>query len=190
MPPILATDRLVLRPFVEDDAPLLLALDSDPEVMRYVGPFRLPDEAAYRARIRDYFLPSYDRHPGYGFWPAEERATGTFVGWFHLRPALDYRFAAEAGFRAGEYDIGFRLTRPAWGKGYATEVARALVARAFTDPGVRAVVATVLVGNVASCGVLEKAGLRKTGEFALPGFEMPAAKYELAMDEFVLADSA
>ncbi|HJZ91693.1 MAG TPA: GNAT family N-acetyltransferase [Gemmataceae bacterium] len=177
MPPVLVTDRLVLRPFVEDDARHLLALDSDPEVMRYVGPFRLPDEAAYRARIRDYFLPSYERHPGYGFWPAEERATGTFVGWFHLRPALDYRFAAEAGFRAGEYDVGFRLARRAWGKGYATEVTRALVGRAWADSRVEAVVACVLVANAASVRVLEKAGLCKVREFVLPGFDEPAAKY-------------
>jgi RimJ/RimL family protein N-acetyltransferase len=179
MTPVLETARLVLRPFVDADARLLLALDSDPEVMRYIGPFRLADEAAYRDRIRNYFLPSYQRHPGYGFWPAEERDTGAFVGWFHLRPGVDYRFAAEAGFRAGEYDVGFRLIRAAWGKGYATEVTRALVGRAFTDSGVDAVVACVLTTNRASVRVLEKAGLRRVSEFALPGFDTPAAKYEL-----------
>jgi RimJ/RimL family protein N-acetyltransferase len=179
MAPVFETDRLVLRRFTEDDAPVLLALDSDPEVMRYIGPYGLPDEAAYRERIRTYFCPYYARGPRYGFWPAEERATGAFVGWFHLRPALDYRFAREAGFRAGEYDIGYRLARAAWGRGYATEVSRALVRRGFADPAVEAIVACVLVANGASCRVLEKAGLRRAGEFELPGFESPAAKYAL-----------
>jgi RimJ/RimL family protein N-acetyltransferase len=184
---VLETDRLVLRRFTEDDAPLLLALDRDPEVMRYVGPYGLPDEAAYRERIRTYFRPYYEVGPRYGFWPAAERATGAFVGWFHLRPAPDYRFALEAGFRAGEYDIAYRLARDAWGKGYATEVSRALVRRAFADPVVEAVVACVLVANAASCRVLEKAGLRRASEFLLPGFDMPAAKYALTRAEYVPA---
>jgi len=183
MTPVLETDRLVLRRFTEDDAPHLLALDRDPEVMRYVGPYGLPDESAYRDRIRTYFQPYYEVGPQYGFWPAEEKATGAFVGWFHLRPALDYRFAREAGFRAGEYDIGYRLARAVWGRGYATEVARALVRRGFADPAVEAIVACVLVGNAASCRVLEKVGLRRVSEFALPGFEMPAAKYALTRAE-------
>jgi RimJ/RimL family protein N-acetyltransferase len=179
MPPVLETDRLLLRRFTEDDAPLLFALDRDPEVMRYVGPYGLPDKAAYRERIRTYFCPYYLLGPRYGFWPAEEKTTGGFVGWFHLRPAPDYRFAREAGFRPGDYDIGFRLVRAAWGKGYATEVARALVGRGFDDPAVEAIVAVALVANTASCRVLEKAGLRRGSEFELPGFELPAAKYVL-----------
>ena len=71
------------------------------------------------------FLPYYAKGPDFGFWVAEERATRQFVGWFHLRPALDYRFAREAGFVEGEFDTGYRLVRAAWGKGYATEVTRA-----------------------------------------------------------------
>lgn len=184
MTPVLETDRLVLRRFTEEDAPLLLALDSDTEVMRYIGPYGLPDLSAYRERIRTYFQPYYEVGPRYGFWPAEEKATGAFVGWFHLRPAPDYRFAREAGFRAGEYDIGYRLARSVWGKGYATEVSRALVERGFADPAVTAIVACVTIGNAASCRVLEKVGLHRVSEFLMPGFDMPAAKYALTRAEW------
>jgi RimJ/RimL family protein N-acetyltransferase len=184
MPAVLATDRVVLREFTADDASFLLALDSDPEVMRYCGPYRLPDEAAYRERIRNYFRPYYVKGPRFGFWAAEERATGQFIGWYHLRPALDYRFAKEAGYGNGDYDVGYRLVRAAWGNGYATEVSRALVRRGFAEAEVRAVVAVVLVGNLGSCRVLEKLGLRRVSEFPLPGFEMPAAKYALAKADF------
>jgi RimJ/RimL family protein N-acetyltransferase len=183
--PVLETARLTLRQFTEADAGSLFVLDSDPEVMRYVGPqYAPPDEAAYRERIRAYFLPYHDKGPDFGFWAAEETATGRFVGWFHLRPALDYRFAREAGFREGEFDVGYRLMRWAWGNGYATEVTRALLQRGFAHSDVQAVVACVLVGNAASCRVLEKCGLRRVSEFPLPGFDMPAAKYAIARNEF------
>ena len=185
MTAVLETDRLRLRQFIEADAGSLFELDSDPEVMRYVGPqFALPDEAAYRERIRTYFRPYHDKGPDFGFWVVEERATGRFVGWSHLRPALDYRFARAAGFQVGEFDTGYRLMRAAWGNGYATEVTRALLKRGFAHPAVEAVVACVLVGNLASCRVLEKCGLRRVREFPLPGFEMPAAKYTITRTEF------
>ena len=183
--PVLETSRLSLRQFTAADARSLFDLDLDPEVMKYVGPqYALPDEADYRERIRTYFLPYYAKGPDFGFWVAEERATGRFVGWFHLRPALDYRFAREAGFRDGEYDTGYRLMRWAWGNGYATEVTRALLERGFAHPAVEAVVASVLVGNLASCRVLEKCGLRRVSEFPVPDFEMPGAKYAVTRAEF------
>jgi [ribosomal protein S5]-alanine N-acetyltransferase len=177
---ILETDRVALREFVEDDAAALFAMDSDPEVMRYVGPYRLPDEAAYRERIRNYFRPYYATVPGFGFWIAEGKAMGDFLGWFHLRPALDYRFAKEAGFGEGDFDVGYRLVRAAWNKGYATEVTRALVQRGFALPTVASIVACVLLPNAASARVLEKCGLRKVCEFPLPGFDVPAAKYAIS----------
>jgi len=180
MSAFLDTDRITLRQFTDDDAPRLLALDGDPEVMRYCGPYGLPNEAAYRERIRNYFQPYYAKDSRFGFWAAVERASGQFIGWFHLRPARDYRFAREAGYRDGDYDIGYRLVQAAWGKGYATEVSRALVRRGFAEPEVRAIVAVVLIGNLASCRVLEKLGLDRVGEFPLPGFEMSAAKYALS----------
>jgi RimJ/RimL family protein N-acetyltransferase len=185
MKPVFETDRLALRQFVEADAAHLLILDGDPEVMRYVGPYALADEVAYRERIQNYFLPYYDKGPDFGFWVAEEKGSGRFIGWFHLRPALEYRFAREAGFRDGDFDIGYRLIREAWGMGYATEVTRTLIRRGFDRPAVHTIVACVLVGNPASCRVLEKCGLRRAAEFSLPGFEMPAAKYTITRNEFV-----
>jgi RimJ/RimL family protein N-acetyltransferase len=176
---VLATERLILREFTEDDADDLFALDSDPDVVRYVGPYQLADPEAYRQRIRTAFLPYYTRYQGYGFWAAVEKAGGSFLGWFCLRPALDYRFAAEAGHRPGDVELGYRLRKSAWGKGYATEGSRALVHRAFTETDAVCVVSTALVANVASTRVMEKAGLKRVGEFALPGYEQPAVKYAL-----------
>ncbi len=179
----LNTERLILRHFTEADAEHLVAMDGNPEVMRYIGS-PLPDVEAYRARIRTLFLPYYDRFEHYGFWPAVAKATGEFLGWFHLRPALDYRFAVEAGYEPGDVDLGYRFRKETWGRGYATEGARALVENAFTHTDAARVVAAVLVDNAASVRVLEKAGLRRVNDFAFPGYEMAAAKYALSREDF------
>jgi [ribosomal protein S5]-alanine N-acetyltransferase len=180
----LETERLLLREFIEEDAPLLFALDGDPEVMRYIRAPQLPDVDAYRRRIRERFLRYYAAGRGWGLWPAVEKATGEFLGWFCLRPALDYLFAAEAGLQEGELELGYRLRRAAWGKGYATEGSRALVRKAFADPTVSGVVACALVGNVASTRVMQKAGLRREREFELPGYDQAGVKYVLSRAEY------
>ena len=75
-----------------------------------------------------------------------------FVGWFHLRPA--------AGMPRDEPELGYRLVRSAWGRGLASEGARALVDQAFADLGARRVVAECMAVHTASLRVMEKAGLR------------------------------
>jgi RimJ/RimL family protein N-acetyltransferase len=180
----LETDRLILRPFTEDDADHLFALDSDAAVMRYIGSHRLADSEAYRQHIRTTLLGYYAKYEGYGYWAVIEKASGAFLGWFHLRPALDYRYAAEAGYRPGDVDLGYRFRQSAWGKGYATEGARALVHKAFAELDAVCVVASAQVSNVASTRVLEKAGLKRVAEFALPGFDQPAVKYAVCRKDW------
>jgi RimJ/RimL family protein N-acetyltransferase len=188
----LETPRLVLREFTEAAAEALAELDGDPEVMRFIlphrvadpGAYRLRDVEAYREQIRTRDFASYARGKGLGFWSACEKPVGAFIGWFHLRPALDYKFAAEAGYRADDLDLGYRLRRAAWGKGYATEGARPLVCKAFTGLGAERVVATALATNRASIRVMEKAGLTRERDAALPGFEEPALVYALTRERF------
>ena len=189
MATLLITERLVLREFTEDDAEALFALDDDPEVMRYIGPLRLPAPDDYRRQIRERLQPYYARHPGYGFFAAVERATGLFIGWFHLRPALDYRYAVQAGYQAGDLDLGYRLRRAAWGHGYATEGSRHLVRRAFADPTTRRIVACALVGNAASTQVLEKVGMERQHEFVVPGHEVPGVRYVLTRERYEINQS-
>src|ERR1700722_16237358 len=184
----LETPRLILRELTEDDAPALFELDGAPEVMRYVGPYRLKDPEAYRERISTQWRAYYARNEGLGFWAAVEKEKGVFLGWFHLRPALDYRFATEAGYRAGEFELGYRLLQTAWGKGFATEAARALVHKAFRELDAPAVVAPALVTNVDSTRVLEKSGLRRGAEFTITGYDDPAVRYALHRAEFDRGD--
>jgi RimJ/RimL family protein N-acetyltransferase len=180
---VLGTDRLVLRRFTEDDAPLLFELDSDPEVMRYVGPFGLPTVEAYRDRIRDVWLPAYAANPARGVFAAVEKATGSFLGWVCFRTATAYRFAREAGWtRDSDIELGYRLRREHWGKGFATEASAALVERGLADPDVTCVVAAALVTNRASTRVMEKCGLVWVRHFTLPGFDDPLAVHARCKD--------
>jgi RimJ/RimL family protein N-acetyltransferase len=161
--PGLVTERLVLRRFTVADADNLLALDGDPEVMRYLEP-RIKTRAQIEAEVLPLFLGRHQMCPDFGRWAADDRDGGDFVGWFGLRPVQPSEAAMvdwpDAPLGSGVAEIGYRLRRSAWGRGYATEGARALVRRAFTELGVREIVATTMTVNTRSRAVLERAGLR------------------------------
>ena len=156
----LETERLRLRRLEHDDVEHLVELDSDPQVMRFINGGRATTRCEIENEVLPAFLGHYERYAGLGFWAVEEKSTGRFVGWFHLRPA--------EGAPAGEFELGYRLLRSAWGKGYATEGSRALLDKAFAELGVDRVVASTMVVNVASRRVMEKAGLRFVKIFHQP----------------------
>ena len=176
---VLETERLILRELTEEDATDLTRLDSDPDVMRFLGGPSADTLEQHRAWVRDRAMPYYTQHPGYGFFAAIEKATGVWLGWFILRPALHYRFATDVAFAEGEVELGYRLMPFAWGKGYGTEGARALVAEAFARPDVEAVVAVTLLTNTRSWHIMEKLGMARVGEYTLPKYDVPAVTYRL-----------
>jgi RimJ/RimL family protein N-acetyltransferase len=157
----LETERLVLRRFTEDDVENLVELDSDPDVMRFINGGRATPRDEIENDVLPTFLDYYERFAGYGFWAAVEKSTGQFVGWFHFRPA-------EGAHADEEIELGYRLRKSAWGKGYATEGSRALIEKGFADFGVQRVVASTMVVNVGSRRVMEKAGLRFVRRFHQP----------------------
>ena len=153
----LETERLVLRRFTEADADDLFDLDGDPEVMRFLTGGKPTPRDVIRNETLPRFLNAYERFEGFGVWAAIERSTGEFVGWFEFYPWKD------AG--PEEVELGYRLRRSAWGKGYATEGSRALIRKGFTELGVQKVVAETMTVNTASRRVMEKAGLRYVRTF-------------------------
>jgi len=82
----------------------------------------------------------------------QHQSSGEFLGWFHFRPPL--------GHKPDDVELGYRLRKSAWGKGYATEGSRALIAKGFADQGARRVFAFTMVVNAASRRVMEKVGLK------------------------------
>lgn len=153
----LETERLVLRRFTHGDVDDLVDLDSDPDVMRFINGGRATTREEIETDILPAFLDYYRRFEGFGFWAAIEKSSGEFLGWFHLRPS--------EGGALDEPELGYRLRKSSWGKGYATEGSRALIRKAFTDLGARRVYAETMVVNLASRRVMEKAGLRQVRIF-------------------------
>jgi len=127
MPVYLETERLMLRRFTEADAGNLFDLNGDPAVMRFLNGGRpIPRDVIERETL-PRILRSYERGDGYGTWAAIERSTGDFLGWISLQP--------REGAAPGAVALGYRLRRSAWGKGYATEGARALIRKGFAGLG-------------------------------------------------------
>jgi [ribosomal protein S5]-alanine N-acetyltransferase len=151
----LETPRLRLRRLVPADEPDLIALDTDPDVMRYVGSpagVKSPSETAERARRRVHERGAADG-AGLGFWRVEGRDDAAFYGLGALirMPEGD------------DVEVAYRLARAAWGRGVATEAAGALVGYAFDTLRLRRVVAVTYPDNVASQRVLDKLGFERRG---------------------------
>jgi RimJ/RimL family protein N-acetyltransferase len=186
------TERLALRRLaLVADVDNILALDADPQVMRHL------DRPKTRTEVEREVLPALlavgEDHPGFGTWAAETRG-GEFAGWLSLRPVTpadepmaEWRTAPPG--HTSTVMLGYRLRHGAWGRGYATEGARALVSYAFTTDArerpVRRVVATTMAVNAGSRRVMEKAGLRylRTVHLnwsdPLPGTEHGDVEYEI-----------
>jgi [ribosomal protein S5]-alanine N-acetyltransferase len=144
----LTTERLHLRPFMLGDEAAIHAVYADPEVMRYVGHGAHRTSAETAAALRTYG-DVLERH-GYSFLAVVERSSGALVGDGGLHPL--------AGV-GPDVELGYTLARRAWGRGYATELGRALVEYAFTVLRVPRVVAQVEPANAASRHVLAKLGM-------------------------------
>jgi RimJ/RimL family protein N-acetyltransferase len=177
----LTTDRLVLRRFTMADEDNAVELDSDPDVMHYIT----GGQATPREEIRTDYLPAwlgyYTRYPGYGFWAAE--ADGRFIGWFHLRPPADSP--------SDEPELGYRLRKSVWGKGYATEGSRALIDSAFTESGAQRVFAHTMAVNQGSRRVMEKSGLtllrtfHQDWPYPIPGDHLGDVEYAITRPEWL-----
>ncbi|ABL84042.1 GCN5-related N-acetyltransferase [Nocardioides sp. JS614] len=150
--PTLHTDRVLLRPFDDGDADALYALHSDARVLRYW------DSPPWTERGRaERFIATCRQlaEEGSGARPAiERRSDGVFLGWCGLtRWNPDHRTAA----------LGYCLREAAWGHGYATEAAAALLRWAFDTLDLNRVQAEADTRNAASARVLEKLGFRREG---------------------------
>ncbi|MCB9430229.1 MAG: GNAT family N-acetyltransferase [Actinobacteria bacterium] len=167
---VLESDRLVLRRFCAADLDELVALDSDPEVMFFITGGR----ATPREQVEREVLPAFIAG---GYWAAVEKVGGRFIGWFHLRPPDDP-------------ELGYRLRRDVWGRGYATEGSRALIDHAFTHGAAR-VRAETMVAHLASRRVMEKAGMREVRRFhadwpdRIPGDELGDVEYAITRQEWL-----
>jgi ribosomal-protein-alanine N-acetyltransferase len=165
---MIETQRLRLRRLRPSDEPDLIALDSDPDVMRYVGSpagVRSAEETVERMRQRI----GADHGP-IGFWRVESRTDGTFYGLGALirMPSGD------------DIELAYRLIRRAWDHGIASEAGGALIEYAFGTLGLSRLVAVTYPENRASQRVLEKLGFTRQGDVDYMGVR--TAYYVVARD--------
>lgn len=149
--PELETPRLLLRPLRERDRHAFAAMNADPRVMAYFpAPLGRAESDAMAVRIAEHA-----QEHGFGFWAVEAPGVTEFSG---IAGLLVPRF--EAHFTPC-VEIGWRFAHEYWGRGYATESARALLAFAFTRLGLDEVVAMTVPANARSRRVMERIGMTR-----------------------------
>lgn len=158
----LATERLILRPPTPEDLDAFAAIFADPEVMRFIGdgtPRPRDDVAARLHRAAELY-----RQTGFCFFAVELRETGEVIGDCGIIPiarsGTDWNDYSQRG---PEIELGYRLARAHWGRGYATEAAREAVRYAFQDLRLDHLIGVTDPGNVASQRVLQKCGMTHSG---------------------------
>ena len=150
------TQRLLLRGWRDEDLEPYARMCADPEVMRFIGDGSILTREGSEGQI-SRFLRHWDER-GFGLWALEEKGGGAFVGFAGL--------AHQEDWVEGEHktEVGWRLDRSFWGRGLATEAARASVAYGFETLGLERIISIIQPENPASRRVAEKAGLSPRGE--------------------------
>ena len=152
------SERLGFRNWNEHDLEAFAELNADPEVMaHFPKPLSTEETAGFITRLQDHF----DKH-GYTYYATEIIETGEFIGFVGLA-YQEY----ETDFTPAT-DIGWRLKKSAWGKGYATEGAKRCLQHAFETLQLSLVVAVCTLRNINSENVMQKIGMTKKGEFDHP----------------------
>lgn len=143
----LDTERLYLREMTAEDAENAYYLNLDPEVVKYTGDVAFESIEAARE-----FLKKYTHYKEYGFgrWAVIDKSNDEYLGWCGIKysPDLD------------EFDIGYRFAKKHWGKGYATESAKACLEYAFNTLNIKVLVGRAMTENIDSIKVLEKLGMK------------------------------
>ena len=154
----LETERLYLRPFVENDKAPFALMNQDPEVMVYFPKTLSPGESDLFAQASNR---SFERY-GYGLYGLELKKTGSFIGFTGL-----WWFKHQTPFSPA-VEIGWRLARPHWGRGYAQEAARQVLLVAFNQLQLEKVVSYTSIHNQRSIKLMQTLGLHWAHNFNHP----------------------
>lgn len=173
---ILETDRLILRTFTPDDAKMFFELCSDPKVLEFTGEKPLKSEKEALQVLTEKILKNQYEKSGFGRWAAHLKKNGLFIGWCGLKE------------ENGEIDLGYRLRKRFWGKGFATEAAKAVLDYGFEELQLEKIHAKCMAENAASVRVMEKAGMTFNSEISFSG--KPGVRYEMTRNEWKVMKSS
>ncbi|WP_353162237.1 GNAT family N-acetyltransferase [Myroides odoratus] len=169
------TERLLIRPLLSTDVEGMFDLDSNPEVHQYLGnhPVQSKEEIVeVLAFIQQQYVDN-----GIGRWAIIDRATQDFIGWTGFKYVTE-----ETNGHLHYYDLGYRLRQKYWGKGLATEAARACLAYGFNQLDFQEVFAMADCANDGSNAILTKLGFTRMETFDLDG--IPHFWYQLDKASF------
>ena len=169
------TERLILREIVPQDENNIFNLDSDPEVHRYLGNKLVSSIEQCRDVI--LFIRQQYIDNNIGRWAVIEKETGSFIGWSGLKLVKTM-----VNNQTNYYDLGYRFIKRFWGKGYATETAKASLEYGFNILKLNEIYGMADCQNIASNSVLKKVGMNFIEIFEYEG--APHTCYKLTNDEW------
>ncbi|MDP9960306.1 GNAT family N-acetyltransferase [Chryseobacterium lathyri] len=172
----LETERLILRKFEETDVERIFLLDSNPEVMKYIGVPVLKEQSE-SLKVIKMIQKQYEEN-GTGRLAVIEKETGLLIGWSGLKLLTE-----EINGYKDVLDLGYRYLPESWGKGYAMEAAKASLKLGFNDMNADVIYAHAHSGNEGSNHILKKLSFEKTSEFTEPDgicnwYELRREKYQ------------
>ena len=172
------TPRLILREIISEDLDRIFLLDSNPDVMRYIGvePVKTIEESVETIKKiqRQY------RENGIARWAVVEKASNLLIGWSGLKLLTE----PINGFK-NVYELGYRFLPEFWGKGYATESGKAVLEYGFYQMNLSKIYACVDIENIDSDKILkDKLGFESQGTFLDPLDDATCNWYELEKEKF------
>lgn len=153
------TSRLILRPLEKRDAERLFLLDSNAEVMKYMGIAPLT-EVAESEKVIEMIQKQYH---DFGRYAVIEKESGLLIGWNGLK-----FYKGKLNNHEDFYELGYRFLPEFWGKGFAKESSKAFLDAGFNEMNIDVIYAYAHCENDASNNSLEKLGFQKTSEFEEP----------------------
>ena len=177
----LETERLVMRPWTRDDIDVYAEMFADDEIMRF--------SLMRRGMTRDEAAESLERHVshfekhGYGYWAVTPKDVGRIVGYTGLQ--MPYWFPD----LLPSVEVGYRFYPDYWGRGYATEAARASLHYGFETVGLNEIIAIYEPANVRSGMVMERIGMHHVRDVMDPTDSVPLRIFAVSKAEWAAAGS-
>jgi len=176
----LETERIILTNFKKEDWSLIKNLDSDPDVVRFISNGVPSDDKEVDRAMRIFLTYNQKYNNEFGFWKATHKTSNEFMGWFHFRPLKSDPENIE------KIELGYRLLKKFWGKGYATEGSQALISNGRENKEIKEIWAHAMAKNKSSINVMTKCGLSFSHDDiydAWPGEDKECVWYKLILNQ-------
>jgi RimJ/RimL family protein N-acetyltransferase len=174
----LETERLILRDILPKDEEAFFEMDSKPEVHIYLGNNPVTNRDQIKEVIQ-HVRQQYEEN-GIGRWAVIEKESGNFIGWSGLKLITEYE-----NKHINFYDVGYRLHPTYWGKGYATESAKAALAYGFNELKINDIYGIAHIENKASRHALEKCGLKFIEKFEFQMWKVQCDWLKISKEEWL-----